>query len=84
VEEDITIQDTCPDLALHTSNDEYLMQAFLDAGYQDTALVALNQCRLYLQVVTLSEILTADGGSITFDAYHGKFQTPLRPLGWPR
>lgn len=83
-EEDITIQDTCPNLALHTTNDEYLMQAFLDEGYQDTELAALNRCPLYLWAVTLSDISTADEGSITYNAYHGKYQTPLRSLGWPR
>jgi hypothetical protein len=49
------------------------MQAFLDAGYRDTALAALNRCRLYLQVVTLLDISTADRGV----HYHGKYQTPL-------
>jgi hypothetical protein len=45
-------------------------------------LRAFNRCRLYLQVTHLSEITTADGKSITHDAWTGD-RTQISPLLWP-
>ena len=50
---------------LQRENDTYLMDAVLDSGkFKDAQITAINYCRLYLQVVTLSDISTADGTSL--------------------
>jgi hypothetical protein len=45
-------------------------------------LRAFNHCRLFLQVTYLSEITTADGTSLTHDAWIGN-RTQISPLLWP-
>jgi hypothetical protein len=81
--EDIFLVDTSPTLPLHAANDVYLMQSFADAGYRNHDLIVLNQCRMYLKVISLADLVTADGVSITQDAYNGK-RNRVRDLGWPR
>lgn len=83
-DEGITIQDTGPTLSLHTTNDVYLMSAFAKAGYRGNDLATLNQCRMFLRTITLSDLCTADGKYITYDAFHGQPQTRQRVAGWPR
>lgn len=43
------------------ANDRNLMQCFIDNGFHSEQLTTINRCRLYLQVVTLSDISTGDG-----------------------
>ncbi len=49
------------DLTLPCQNDVELMRLFIRAGYRKTELNTLNQCRMYLQVVFLSDICEATG-----------------------
>jgi len=44
--------------------DVELMRVFIWAGYQKLELIALNQCRLYLQVIYLLDICNALGTKI--------------------
>jgi hypothetical protein len=74
----------CSTLSLLTSNDRFLMQCFADIGYRGDDLQSLNQCQLFLKCVTLSDICSADGVSITFDAYNGKTLTRTCSMEWPR
>eukprot|EP00957_Ditylum_brightwellii_P087323 6646378-Ditylum_brightwellii.AAC.1 len=37
------------------------MDLFIRHGYRKHDLAALNQCRIYLRVVTLSDIMSGDG-----------------------
>lgn len=83
-DEEITIQDTEPTVTLLSSNDSFLMQAFADADYRGSDLRSLNECRMFLKTISLSDISTADGRYITYDAYHGSQQTRIREAGWPR
>ena len=81
---DITIQDTCATLEKQTTNDLFLMQAFRDANYASHDLRILNECRMYLQSITLSDLCTMDLKNITYDAYHGRALRRRKHLGWPR
>jgi hypothetical protein len=53
-------------------------------GFMGATLTRLNQCRLFLQVMTLVDISSADGQQITYDPWHGK-RDDLRPhyYLWP-
>ncbi len=42
-------------------NDVALMSAFHAKGYSPSTLLTLNRCRLFLRVISLSDITTADG-----------------------
>ena len=57
---------------MEREHDQYLMDVFASLGYADDALVALNDCRLYLQVTLLSHISTADRHRIEQRAWDGK------------
>ena len=41
------------------------MEAFEDQGFSQEKLQILNRCRIYLQVLTLSDIMTGQGDSFT-------------------
>ena len=51
-------------------NDWYIMKEFLDAGVKDNDLKILNYMRMKIKAVTLSDITTPNGRSITFDAWN--------------
>ena len=40
------------------------MEAFYETGFTKVDLIKLNQCRLYLQVVTLADILDRSGDKV--------------------
>jgi len=66
------------------NHDKNLMDYFIGLGYSPAILGTLNRCRLYLQIVTLSDIVSADGSCIIGDVFHG---LPLidrtSTLKWP-
>jgi hypothetical protein len=82
-EEEISLVDTSPFPPLFSSTDSYLMQSFADVGYRDDDLATLNQCHLFLRGLSLSDLCTADGLSITYDTYNGR-RHRCCDLGWPR
>ena len=45
--------------------DSYLTQAFIDAGFRGSKLKQLNMMHMALQVVTVADITTSDGRSLT-------------------
>jgi hypothetical protein len=61
-----------------------LMEYFVNAGYPASQLAQLNRCRLYLQVITLADIVSADGTCILPNSFIG---VPLSDrksaLKWP-
>ena len=65
-------------------DDIALMEHFVNVGYPASQLAQLNRCRLYLQVITLADIVSADGSFILPDAFIG---VPLSDrksaLKWP-
>ena len=63
-------------LPLQRENDAYLMELFKQNGtYSDQELHRINHCRLFLQVLSLADIVTADGSKI---AFHATFQGSSR------
>jgi hypothetical protein len=47
--------------------DQFLMQVFITAGYRGDTLRRLNQVQISLQVLFLSDVLTASGGKVSLD-----------------
>ena len=66
------------DIPLLRQRDEYLMQAFVEGGFRNADLKALNFVRKFLQAVTLAGISTADGKHICFKAYDIVLSNGLR------
>jgi hypothetical protein len=69
-------------------NDRYLMELFAEIGaYSDKDLQVLNRCRLYAQVMFLSDIVNGLGNTIRGEYLVLNSQTPL-PVGskwrWPK
>ncbi len=82
---EIDIQDTLPKLELNRWNDSYLMEEFVRNGFKGHELRKLNECRMFLEVVNLSEITTVDGKKITPQSWKGvKQKNRLNSIQWPR
>ena len=64
------------------TGDIYLMDAFIAQGYSDNDILALNDCRLYLQATTLSDLCSADGLSITHEAWNGICKVSRQEYEW--
>ena len=81
----ITIKDyTTKYPPLMRMNDVYLTEVFAEEGYSDGQLRKLNQCRIYLQVLRLSDIVNGYGDSFS-EAYRVQ-RSPSRKskYTWPR
>ena len=64
--------------------DIFLMEAFHRAGFSKRQLQALNRCRFFLQVETLSDITDGTGNQISKQAYDGKRTTYTSKIhDWP-
>lgn len=55
-DEDIAILDDCPSLLLLSTCDVFLMRSFADGGYRGNDLSMLNDCRMYLESITLADL----------------------------
>ena len=67
------------------NNDRVLMDCINDDTLPTATLQRINHCRLYLQVITLSDICTNDGLHIIPDAYHGQpISDSSSTWQWPR
>ena len=72
-------------LPLLRQHDSFIMRRAVEAKFTFSKLDAINRCRLYLQVLTLSEIVTADGETITEKAWSGIRDSTIKsPYRWPR
>jgi hypothetical protein len=64
--------------------DKILMKTFAQLSPSLDELRALKNCRLYLQVLFLSEISPGDGLKITYDVWRGyRFDVPMKLVSWP-
>ena len=61
----LDITEAYDSLPLLRNKDVYLMQAFVDQGFKNSELKALNFVRKFIQAVTLADIATADGKRIS-------------------
>ena len=65
----LNITEDYDDIPLIRKEDEYLMIAFIEGGFRNVDLKALNFVRKFLQAVNLADISTADGARISIQAY---------------
>ena len=72
-------------LELVRQHDSFIMRRAVEAKFSFTQLDAINRCRVYLQVLTVSEITTADGEFIAEKAWAGIRDTTVTSrYNWPR
>jgi len=65
-------------------NDQFIMEAFIRQRTPIKHMRILNRCRLYLQVITLSDITTADGLIILPEIKQGiRIENRPSTLQWP-
>ena len=57
------------DLPILHMKDVYLMKAFVNGGFRNVELKALNFVRKFIQAVTLADLATADGNRISQQSY---------------
>ena len=82
---DLDVTEDYQDMPILRETDVYLMEAFVDGGFRNADLKALNFVRKYLQAVTLADIATADGRRISHHSYEGLEGNGLRKdLVWPK
>jgi hypothetical protein len=81
----LRLEDTTPNLVPRRDEDKFLMEEFIRFGYQGADLRMLNECRMFLKTVCLSELVTADGERIDEWAWKGtKKEQSLNQYQWPR
>jgi hypothetical protein len=69
---------------LQWKHDIMLMQFFISLNFNPTQLETLNRCRIYLQVISLSDITSADGSIIVPAILQGLRLTDRKStLLWP-
>jgi hypothetical protein len=67
----IKIWNNVKQLRLQRKNGKFIMDAFINAGCDGTMLKELNECRMFLHAVMLSDIASADGCQIAINAWNG-------------
>jgi hypothetical protein len=61
------------------------MEVALGLNIHHSTLNEINQCRIFLQVITVSDIVTANGKSILLEVLEGTdIQYRASSLSWPR
>ena len=68
----IKLKDNTPFIPLGREEDKILMEHFMLQGYKGIELRNINCCRLYLKVITLADITSGDGKTITKEAWDVK------------
>ena len=83
---DMELEEPTPDLGPRRLRDRALMEVFYTLGhYTGQDLAMLNECRSFLQAVSISDIASADGTRIHFDAYSGIAPSSNQgSFHWPR
>jgi hypothetical protein len=74
----ITIQDDLLDFRPIRFHDQLLIPLFCKLGFHGSSLRLLNQCRLFLRVSWLSEIVTADGRQIEKSVLEGPYALSIQ------
>ncbi|WP_317202409.1 hypothetical protein, partial [Janthinobacterium sp.] len=78
------IEDSVSELELQRENDQYLIRTFQQAGFKGVILKRLNVCRLFLKVVTVSDISTGCGRYISTPGWKGEVDfTRAERYDWP-
>jgi hypothetical protein len=81
----IQIRDDVGQIRIQRRYDKIIMDEFINAGFESNALKELNKCRMSVHVVTLSDIVSADGWEITINAWKGiREERGGSQYEWPR
>ena len=81
----IQIQDAVTKIRIQRKNDKIVMDEFIIAGFEGNELKELNECRMSVHAVTLSDIVSADGWEITINAWSGtREERGGSRYKWPR
>ena len=81
----MVMHDDLPLLEPFRSNDKSIIESFVLNGFKRIELKMLNECRMFFQVIFLSEITTADGLMIEGWAWRGfKYALKINHYTWPR
>ena len=81
----LDITEDYDNLPLPQNKDVYIMQAFVDNGFKNADLKALNFVQKFIQAVTLADIVTVDGHRISHRSYNAVQSNGLRKeLQWPK
>ena len=64
--------------------DVFIMEVFQHQGYSKEKLQILNRCRIYLQVLTLSDIMTGKGNSFTCSFKCKRDHQKHNNFNWPK
>jgi len=84
MEHQIQIKTDLPPLSESRVKDQFLIKSFAQAGIQGTELARINQCWIYLKVMTLADIYDSAGIYILPDMWAGKNnQTFTLGYNWP-
>lgn len=69
---------------LFRERDDFLIPVLMNKGLPTSCLIAANKCRMWLQVLRLSDITSGDGRHVTDDSWNGTH--PIHNIGikWPR
>ncbi len=79
------IEDSYASFKLFRHDDQFLMSAFLHQGYGPQQLKILNDCRMFLKVITLSDITTSCGTRLKPSVVEGTYMGgSLHQVDWPR
>lgn len=81
---DIKIHSDYTKMATPRCNDSFLMEDFVANGVTKTTLKRLHACRIYLQVITVSDICDAAGRLILNDCLNGRLtRDRVSSFKWP-
>jgi hypothetical protein len=81
----ICIHDQDAMLVPNTTDDVFLMPEFIRRNFRTSELCMLNECRMFLRVSTLSDLVSMDGSTIESWAWEGSSPRPyLTKFQWPR
>ncbi len=79
----ILVQAEIPDFPFNRYGDKELVRAFLQSGFRQPQLGALHRCRMYLQVLQLSNIVTGTGDRLLTNNWRA-YQPLQSEYTWPK
>ncbi len=82
-EADIHLMINIPDFPLQCHGDQEIVHAFLQHGFRQPQLGALHRCRMFLQVLRLSDLCTGTGDRLLTSDWR-KYQPLPSCYHWPK
>jgi len=84
VQRGISLTEDIQDFEIPHHQDRTLMDTFLSFGYCNTELALLNQCRMFLKVIFVSDICNGQGTAIEQQFWKGIAPAEHHDYRWPR